>query len=334
MKRILFTIALIYIAISGSVGQSAIAVSQVNITVSDLDKLVPFYTQVLPFKLVGTYELKGEEAQQLFGMHDPGLVVKVARMQLENEIVELMEFKTMEKGNIIPPDSRSNDLWFQHIAIVVSDMQKAYEFLKASKVQFVSSAPQKLPDYLPAAAGISAFYFRDPDGHNLEIIHFPEGKGNPKWPQPTDKLFLGIDHTAIGISDTDQAIAFYQNLLGLKVAGNSENYGPEQEHLNMVFGAHLQITGLTAQYGFGLEFLDYLSPPGGKNYPENSKPSDLWHWHTAIQVENLERTFEMLKNMGIRMISEDIISIKIPYLNVEKAFLVKDIDGHVILIYQ
>ena len=76
----------------------------------------------------------------------------------------------------------------------------------------------------------------------------------------TDKLFLGIDHTAIVISDTDASLRFYRDVLGLQVVGESENYGPEQERLNNVFGARLRITSLRAASGPGVEFLEYLAP--------------------------------------------------------------------------
>ena len=58
--------------------------------------------------------------------------------------------------------------------------------------------------YLPAAAGIKAFYFTDPENHPLELIYFPENKGADKWHR-SQGLFKGIDHTAIGISNTDLA---------------------------------------------------------------------------------------------------------------------------------
>jgi len=82
-------------------------------------------------------------------------------------------------------------------------MDEALQRLRALKVQFVSTGPQTLPPSIKADAGIKAFYFRDPDQHNLEIIYFPVGKGDPRWQANTDKLFLGIDHAAIGISNTD-----------------------------------------------------------------------------------------------------------------------------------
>ena len=124
-------------------------------------------------------------------------------------------------------------------------MEKAYAKVREAGVTHVSTAPQTLPSYIPAAAGITAFYFRDPDGHNLELIHYPKGKGQQRW-QNTEELFLGIDHTAIGIDQTSESLSFYQGKLQLQIGGNSENYGTEQEHLNQVFGARLRITGLRA----------------------------------------------------------------------------------------
>lgn len=100
----------------------------------------------------------------------------------------------------------------------------------------VSEGPQRLPDWNPAAGGIRAFYFRDPDRHPLEVLQFPAGKGDPKWAR-RDRLFLGIDHTAIVVSDTEASLRFYRDALGLRVAGAAENWGPEQERLNHVSGA-------------------------------------------------------------------------------------------------
>lgn len=151
-----------------------------------------------------------------------GLRMRVVRMQLGDEIIELTEYLT-PKGRPIPADSKSNDHWFQHIAIVVSDMDQAYQRLRDFKVQHVSTAPQRIPDWNKGAAGIRAFYFRDPDNHNLEITYFPSGKGDPRWQKPTDNLFLGIDHTAIVVSDTERSLKFYRDLLALRVAGESEN---------------------------------------------------------------------------------------------------------------
>ena len=39
----------------------------------------------------------------------------------------------------------------------------------------------------------------------------PPDKGNPKWHRGRDRLFLGIDHTAIVISDTEASLRFYRD---------------------------------------------------------------------------------------------------------------------------
>ena len=155
-------------------------------------------------------------------------------------------------------------------------MDKAYAWLRARHVRQVSPEPQTLPAWNPNAGGVKAFYFRDPDDHNLEILWFPPDKGAPKWHQPAgDRLFLGIDHTAIAVADTDQSLAFYRDRLGLTVAGESDNYGPEQERLNNVFGAHLRITALRAPSGPGIELLEYLTPRDGRPMPPDTKAGRL-----------------------------------------------------------
>ena len=315
-------------------GQQAVAISKVSITVSNLNKALFFYTEVLPFKETKRYSLSGPAIQRLFGIQDTTLAIEIVELQLGNERIELMEFSTGQLARPIPFDSKSNDLWFQHIAIVVSDMEQAYQRLRQHKVTHVSTAPQILPDYIPAAAGIAAFYFRDQDGHNLELIYFPEGKGNPKWQKSGTSLFQGIDHTAIGIEETEEALDFYKDILGLKVAGNSENYGSEQEHLNQVFGARLLITGLQARAGIGLEFLDYIAPPGGRAYPVDSQATDLWHWQTSIQVKDAEAVFERVQKGNFSLISNGLIDLSDTSLNLQKGFLVRGPDGHALFIYE
>src|SRR5215218_7670945 len=249
-------------------------VGAIGMTVSDMDASVDFYSRVLSFEKVSDVEVTGEDYERLQGVF--GLRMRVVRMRLGEEFIELTEYLT-PKGRPVPVDSRSNDRWFQHIAIITSDMDKAYALLRQNKVEHASTGPQRLPDWNKNAGGIKAFYFRDPDKHWLEILQFPAGKGDQKW-QNKDKLFLGIDHTAIVVSDTETSLKFYRDALGLRVAGASENYGPEQERLNNVFGARLRITALRAARGPGVELLEYLAPRTGRPMPVDSKANDDWYW--------------------------------------------------------
>ena len=207
-------------------------VESVGFTVSDMDKAIEFYTRILQFEKASDKEIWGADFERLSGVF--GARVRVVRLKLGIETLELTEYLN-SNSRPIPVDSRSNDKWFQHVAIIVSDMDKAFEVLRKNKVRFASTAPQTLPKTIPNAAGISAFYFKDFDNHVLEILHFPPDKGAAKWhdlAKDKTKLFLGIDHTAIVVGDTEESLKFYRDALGLNVAGTSENFGTEQEHLN------------------------------------------------------------------------------------------------------
>ena len=255
------------------------AVDCVAVTVSNMDRALDFYTHVLTFTKVADREVAGDEYEHLFGVF--GLRVRSVRLRLGEEHLELMEFLAPH-GRPIPVDSRSNDRWFQHIAIIVTDMGAAYARLRSFNVRHASSGPQRLPDWNKNAGGIEAFYFEDPDGHILEVLAFPPDKGPPKWHVKDGPLFLGIDHTAIVVSDTEASLRFYQNTLGLRIVGMSDNYGSEQEHLNNVFGAHLRITTLRAAQGPGVELLEYLAPRTGRPIPADTQADDLWYWQVNM----------------------------------------------------
>ncbi len=310
-------------------------VESVGFTVSDMDKAIDFYTRILPFAVVSDREIWGEDVEHLSGVF--GARVRVVRLKLGNETLELTEYLT-QQGRPIPVDSRSNDRWFQHIAIIVSDMEKAYQVLRKNKVRHASTAPQTLPKTIPNAAGISAFYFKDFDNHILEILHFPPDKGAKKWhdlAKDKNKLFLGIDHTAIVVGDTDESLKFYRDALGLKIAGTSENFGTEQEHLNNVFGARLHITGLqTPEEGIAVEFLEYLAPTDGRTFPKDTRSYDLWHWQTSFETKQIDGLANVLKLKNYDFISSGIIKIKENNFGFNKAFLVRDTDDHAVRILE
>ena len=312
-------------SLSAAWAQLVKSIDAVGITVSDVDRSVEFFSKVLSFEKVSEIEVAGSEYERLQGLF--GVRMRIARMRLGDEFIDLTEYLT-PKGRPMPVDSRSNDQWFQHIAIVVSDMDRAYQQLRAHKVQHTSTGPQRIPDWNKAAAGIKAFYFKGPDGHNLELIHFPSGKGNPKWQQANGRLFLGIDHTAIAVSDTARSLDFYRDILGMKLAGESENYGTEQEHLNNVFGSRVRISGLKAPAGLGIEFLDYLTPRDGRPTPPDTRANDLWHWQTAIRVGRADAAAEKLSSARVRFVSPGVATIADRALGIAKGFIVRDPDGH------
>jgi catechol 2,3-dioxygenase-like lactoylglutathione lyase family enzyme len=259
--------------------------------------------------------------------------VRIVRMKLGDESIELDEYLA-PKGRPIPLESRSNDRWFQHIAIIVSDMDKAYAWLRHNKVEHASSGPQTLPAWNKNAGGISAFYFKDPDGHPVEILHFPPDKGAEKWRRHSDRLFLGIDHTAIVVSDTDASLRFYRDVLGMHVAGESENYGTEQEHLNNVFGARLRITALRGVEGPGIELLEYLAPRDGRPFPSDEHPNDVVHRQTVLVTKSTDLAARDLVMAKVNFVSSGVIANQTQDLGFRSALIVRDPDGHAVEIEQ
>lgn len=303
------------------------AVEGTGITVSDMERAVAFYSRVLFFEAVSDVLTADAAYGQLHGV--PGARLRVVRMRLGEELIELSQYLG-PRGRPAPAGARSNDRWFQHVAIIVRDMDQAYAWLRRHGVEHVSPAPQRLPDWNPGAGGIRAFYFRDPDGHPLEILEFPPDKGDSRWRRPSARVFLGIDHTAIVVGDTETSLGFYRDTLGLRVAGQGENWGPEQERLNAVPGARLRITTLRAGGGPGIELLEYLAPRDGRPYPADARANDLVHGQTLLRLDE-ERSGGRALTGGLgRLVSPGLVTAPGAALGFRAALLARDPDGHAV----
>lgn len=329
LNRCLLAATLWLAAFSAFAG--ALEIKSFALTVSDLDRSVAFYEKALDFRKVSERVLVDRDYDYLTGVY--GSRVKSATLQLGDETIELDQYLS-PAGNPIPADSRSNDAWFQHFAVVVSDMDRAYEHLKGTPFQAISSAPQTIPASNAAAAGVKAFKFKDPDGHPLELLYFPADKGRAKWHRSDGRLFLGIDHSAITVGDTERSAAFYRDLLGLTIGGGSLNTGSTQEQLDNAFGAVVRVTGLrpASAEGPGLEFLQYLTPSGGRPAPPGARVNDLTHIRVVLEVDDIDRLAEALTQRGAGFISPRVLAVAgIPYA---KSLLVKDPDGHAVMLVQ
>ena len=160
-----------------------------------------------------------------------------------------------------PEPRAANDPWFQHFAIAVADMDAAHARLAGSGAGPIShGGPQRLP---ASSGGVIAYKFRDPEGRPLELSHAPGGPWAAAARARPQAVFLGIDHTAVAVSDLQASLAFYTGL-GFAEAGRSLNRGPEQARLDGLDGAEVDIVVLTTpQPGPHVELLHYRSPSAG-----------------------------------------------------------------------
>ncbi|MEH2061181.1 MAG: VOC family protein [Nostoc sp.] len=289
-----------------------------------------FYTQALGFELVSDITVEGQDYSDLEGV--PGVKIRIITLRLGDEFIKLIEYPNIQ-GKPIPSDSQSNDLWFQHLAIVVSDMDRAYAHLRSFPIEPISVAPQTILPDNEASGGVRAFKFKDPDGHDLELIWFPPGKGQDKWHQNSHSLFLGIDHSAIAISNTEQSLHFYRDLLGMQIDSRSLNWRATQSRLDNLPGAKVKITGLRpVQDGMGIELLDYIVPGKGRTIPSDWKSCDIAHIQIELVVNNLEQLVDKLRHNGVQFVSSRIVQFSDRSFPYRQGCLVKDFDGHSILL--
>jgi len=172
-------------------------VDSIGLTVSDLDRSVEFYSKALQFRKVSEVEFDGDAYEHLSGVF--GMRARIARMTLGGESIELTEY-VAPRGLPMPVDSRSNDRWFQHVAIIVSDMDRAYARRQAVGVVHVSPSPQRLPDWNPNAGGIRAFYFKDPDGTCWRSSGFQWAKARRNGDARTRSFSVSIIRRSLSVT--------------------------------------------------------------------------------------------------------------------------------------
>ncbi|MFM7640429.1 MAG: VOC family protein [Cyanobium sp.] len=297
-----------------------------------------FYCEGLGFRPVGSpIELSGGPYGALLGLG--AAVIRLQRLAIGAETLELAQFLDLgpgkRPGRPIPLDSGSNDLWFQHICLVVADLDQALAQLRGVRPSggsdAISTAPQRLPEWNQAAAGIVAYKFRDPEGHPLELLQFPADKGDPRWHRPAAAgPVLGIDHSAIGIADSEASRRFYEGLLGLRLAGDGVNHGLEQAHLDGLPGARVRITSHRCPEGAGIECLNYREPTGGRPMPADQGPQDSAHWQLRLRVADLAAVAARAGDGGGQILSGGIVDLgeQAPFIGAKRALQLADPDGH------
>ncbi|MGH8284024.1 MAG: VOC family protein [Gammaproteobacteria bacterium] len=304
---------------------SVLQLLRVSRTVSDLARAAVFYTGALDFKQKSATAIADPAWAELMGI--PGARARSVILQLGNQELELLAFDP--PGRPYPSDSDATDLWFQHIAIVVTDMDAAHAQLNYYPFSAITEGgPQHLP---PNTGSVTAFKFRDPDGHPVELIRFPSGTGNPIWQQQSSPLFLGIDHSAIAVADTEQSIDFYTHLLGFNIASRSVNSGPEQARLDCAPQVKVNVIALQPQIQgpAHVELLGY-EQPAGRAIPVDIKSNDITAERLILQVSDLPELMARLETENTELISQGIVKLR----DGQRAALIKDPTDHMLLLME
>lgn len=159
-------------------------------------------------------------------------------------------------GRSYPASATSADLCFQHFALVTDDAAAAWALAAAlGALPISTSGPVRLP---AGAGGVIAVKFRDPEGHPLELLQFPESGAN----RYRGSGLLGIDHSAISVANVDASTRFYQ-ALGLSVQRPTLNEGAAQIALDGLPQVTVDVVPMMPPLGTAhLELLGYRQPAG------------------------------------------------------------------------
>ncbi len=236
--------------------QTLRAIAGFTLVTADLARLVQFYCDVLGFASHGADAPIDTGDMALLGLSGAG---RRQVLSLGDQSLWIDQFE--QAGRTYPSDGDAASLWFQHLALVTDDMPSAYGRLRG-----ITPISQGGPQLLPASSGgVQAFKFRDPDGHPLELLQFPDGKTLGAWRDRRrldGQIGLGIDHSAISVSDAEASAAFYQ-ALGLDIGHRTLNEGPAQQRLDGLAEVEVAVVPMKPQGGTPhLELLGYRTPQG------------------------------------------------------------------------
>lgn len=139
----------------------------VSVTVSDMNRSLAFYCDMLGLKEVERHHLEGDTISKMAGK--PGVIMEVVRLiapETPGVMLDLQQYVAPE-GKV--SDAQLGDVPHSHLCFGVPDVWAAYQDLKARGVEFISEPVSFDLDW----GVVYVVFFKDPDGFILELMQVP-----------------------------------------------------------------------------------------------------------------------------------------------------------------
>jgi catechol 2,3-dioxygenase-like lactoylglutathione lyase family enzyme len=296
---------------------------RVSVTVADVDAMAAFYRDALGLPVSDVEPLGDLAWNALLGLAE-GTTARGVSVTVGAQEIKLVVFDP--PGAPYPTPRHANDQWFEHVALVAGGIHAVWKRIEAAKPGVITyGEPVLLP---PNTGGVTAFKFRDPEGHPLELLSFPDGVGDPRW-QLGEAGIRGYDHTAIAVTDVARSTAFYTDLLGFRVAGRSLNTGAEQDRLDGLPSCEVDVVALqpASVPTPHLELLHYRAPQG-RAAPAPVEANGVAAARQVHEVSDLEGLVKTLSAADVAFVSPGIVTLKTG----RNAAVIRDPDGHMIVL--
>jgi catechol 2,3-dioxygenase-like lactoylglutathione lyase family enzyme len=219
--------------------------------------------------------------------------------------IELFDYSAPDQRTDFP---RNSDFAGHHIAFYVTDLDAAIEYM-------VAHGAQKFFGPLPVtdgpAAGQSINYFKTPFGTYIELISYPNGmayEADPSRPLWSPKRngttpvvtsvpgLLGIDHVGITVPNVDEAVAWFENVLGCTsplAFGPFAGVGDVVDVDPAAVIDHIQ--HVRCGNGPSVELFQYTAPGQDTTFRRNS---DYGGKHIAFYVRHIDRAVARMTALG------------------------------------
>lgn len=293
--------------------------SRIIMICRDPDRLASFYEAAFGFALTGEGSISEPALSELIGVK--GATERIVTLRLGEQEIGLAGISP--PGDPYPRSVTGSNPLFQHCAIVISDMPAAYARLsvQAGWNRISADGPQLLP---ASSGGVTAYKFRDPEGHPLELLAFAAAAVPARWRKFSASACLGIDHSAISIADTGRSVKFYERL-GFHCIGRSLNCGPAQDKLDSIPKALVEVTAL-APRKCSTPHVELLCYRGRRTrYTALPDTNDAAATRLVLTVDN----HEILQALCAQC-SDDLLSGPVRFENGALRAMVRDPDGHIL----
>lgn len=144
-----------------------LGVAHTGITVSDIDRSISFYRDVLGFAISDKLDCKGPIYEQVTGVK--GAEMTIVYVHAPGHTIELLQYhRPAERQRVIGSPCDTGAL---HIAFKVEDIETVVDVVRRAGLSTVTSAVPVFPE--GRSEGLKAIYAIDPDGVTIEFVEYP-----------------------------------------------------------------------------------------------------------------------------------------------------------------